>query len=130
MGSEELEISIKKKSLGIPKMHKGAISRKRSNINKPAENDVSLTHQNTIEGQKIPNCLEVIKIKKQSSHENQKNVRHLNGNDIDCKLVLPKRKEVKAKIVFNNGMFVEIDRKLFNCLEQKLRKEKVEEKKT
>merc|ERR1711915_155919 len=129
--SEELEISIKKKSLGIPKMHKGAdnISRKRSDINKPEENYVSLSHQTTIEGQKIPNGLEVIKIKKQSLQENQKNVQHLNGNDIDCKLVLPKRKEVKAKIVFNNGMFVEIDRKLFNCLEQKLRKEKVEEKK-
>merc|ERR1711915_1044101 len=72
--SEELEISIQKKSLGIPKMHKGAdyISRKRSDINKPAENDVSLTHQNSIEGQKIPNGLEVIKIKKQSLQENQK----------------------------------------------------------
>merc|ERR1711976_159424 len=64
-----------------------------------------------------------------SSHAHQKNVQQINGNDIDCKLVLPKRKEVKAKIVFNNGMFVEIDRKLFNCLEQKLRKEKFEEKK-
>jgi len=129
--SEELEISIKKKSLGIPKIHKEAdyISRKRSDINKPEENHVSLTHQNTIEGQKIPNGLEVIKIKNQSSQENQKNVQQINGNDIDCKLVLPKRKEVKAKIVFNNGMFVEIDRKLFNCLEQKLRKEKFEEKK-
>merc|ERR1711915_770853 len=126
---EELEISIKKKSLVIPKMHKEAdcISRKRSDINNSEENDISLTHQNTFEGKRIPNGLEVIKIKKQSSQENQKNVQHLNGNNIDCKLVLPKRKEVKAKIVFNNGMFVEIDRKLFNCLEQKLRREKVEE---
>jgi len=39
-------------------------------------------------------------------------------NCLDCKLILPRRKNEKAKIVFTNGMVVEIDRKVFNSLEQ------------
>jgi len=41
-------------------------------------------------------------------------------NCLDCKLILPQRKNEKAKIVFTNGMVVEIDRKVFNSLEQKI----------
>merc|ERR1712179_516441 len=39
-------------------------------------------------------------------------------NCLDCKLILPRRKNEKAKIVFTWGMVVEIDRKVFNSLEQ------------
>merc|ERR1711862_232416 len=41
-------------------------------------------------------------------------------NCLDCKLILPRRKTEKAKIVFTNGMVVEIDRKVFNSLEQNI----------
>jgi len=37
---------------------------------------------------------------------------------LDCKLILPKRKNEKARIVFANGIAVEIDRNIFNSLEQ------------
>merc|ERR1719317_866488 len=41
-------------------------------------------------------------------------------NCLDCKLILPRRKTEKAKIVFTNGMVVDIDRKVFNSLEQNI----------
>jgi len=41
-------------------------------------------------------------------------------NCLDCKLILPRRKNEKAKIVFTNGVIVEIDRKVFNSLEQQI----------
>merc|ERR1719317_1649919 len=41
-------------------------------------------------------------------------------NCLDCKLILPRRKTEKAKIVFTNGMAVDIDRKVFNSLEQNI----------
>lgn len=41
-------------------------------------------------------------------------------NDVDCKLILPRRKEEKARLVFSNGMFVEIERDLFNNFEHNI----------
>merc|ERR1719317_195439 len=41
-------------------------------------------------------------------------------NCLDCKLILPRRKTEKAKIVFTNGMVVDIDRNVFNSLEQNI----------
>jgi len=43
-----------------------------------------------------------------------------NGNDFACRLVLPKKKGEKAKIVFPNGLHVEIDRRMFHTLEQQI----------
>jgi len=43
-----------------------------------------------------------------------------NGNDFACRLVLPKKREEKAKIVFPNGLHVEIDRSMFHTLEQQI----------
>merc|ERR1719228_2306700 len=43
-----------------------------------------------------------------------------NGNDFACRLVLPKKSEEKAKIVFPNGLHVEIDRNVFHTLEQQI----------
>jgi len=47
-------------------------------------------------------------------------------NNFDCRLVLPRGKEEKAKIVFKNGLYVEIDRKMFQTLEQNICKTKPE----
>jgi len=41
-------------------------------------------------------------------------------NCLDCKLILPRKKTEKAKIIFTNGIVVEIDRKVFNSLEQNI----------
>jgi len=43
-----------------------------------------------------------------------------NGNDFACRLVLPKKRAEKAKIVFPNGLHVEIDRNIFHTLEQQI----------
>merc|ERR1719481_2135168 len=43
-----------------------------------------------------------------------------NENDFACRLVLPKKKGEKAKIVFPNGLHVEIDRSIFHTLEQQV----------
>merc|ERR1719481_1793875 len=47
-----------------------------------------------------------------------------NGNDFACRLVLPKKREEKAKIVFPNGLHVEIDRSMFNTLEQQIHRKR------
>merc|ERR1712106_1118733 len=41
-------------------------------------------------------------------------------DDINCRLILPRNKEENAKIVFNNGMAVEIAREVFNSLDHNL----------
>lgn len=46
------------------------------------------------------------------------------GNNVACRLILPKRKQEKARIVFDHGMYVEIDREMFKTLEQNIVKEK------
>eukprot|EP00092_Neocalanus_flemingeri_P032924 GFUD01035806.1.p1 GENE.GFUD01035806.1~~GFUD01035806.1.p1 ORF type:complete len:202 (+),score=55.89 GFUD01035806.1:30-608(+) len=47
-------------------------------------------------------------------------------DDIDCRLILPRKKEDKARIVFASGLYVEIDREVFRNLEQKILGEKPE----
>merc|ERR1719481_799560 len=47
-----------------------------------------------------------------------------NGNDFACRLVLPKKREEKAKIVFPNGLHVEIDRNMFHTLEQQMHRKR------
>eukprot|EP00092_Neocalanus_flemingeri_P031222 GFUD01033914.1.p1 GENE.GFUD01033914.1~~GFUD01033914.1.p1 ORF type:complete len:474 (+),score=137.70 GFUD01033914.1:145-1566(+) len=44
-------------------------------------------------------------------------------DDIDCKLILPGKKENKARIVFASGLYVEIEREVFRNVEQKIQRE-------
>jgi len=52
------------------------------------------------------------------------------GNNFNCKLLLPRKAEQKAKIVFPNGLYVEIDREVFDTLEQNVLKKTPECHKT
>eukprot|EP00092_Neocalanus_flemingeri_P104852 GFUD01134342.1.p1 GENE.GFUD01134342.1~~GFUD01134342.1.p1 ORF type:complete len:169 (+),score=50.28 GFUD01134342.1:73-507(+) len=47
-------------------------------------------------------------------------------DDIDCRLILPGKKEDKGRIVFASGLYVEIDREVFRNFEQKVLDEKPE----
>eukprot|EP00092_Neocalanus_flemingeri_P025431 GFUD01027571.1.p1 GENE.GFUD01027571.1~~GFUD01027571.1.p1 ORF type:complete len:321 (-),score=82.76 GFUD01027571.1:49-1011(-) len=49
-----------------------------------------------------------------------------NQSAIDCRLILPGKKEDKARIVFASGLYVEIEREVFRNLEQKILGEKPE----
>eukprot|EP00092_Neocalanus_flemingeri_P070131 GFUD01086045.1.p1 GENE.GFUD01086045.1~~GFUD01086045.1.p1 ORF type:complete len:551 (+),score=150.83 GFUD01086045.1:160-1812(+) len=51
-------------------------------------------------------------------------------DDIDCRLILPGKKEDKARIVFASGLYVEIDREVFRNVEQKILGEKPKYQKT
>jgi len=52
------------------------------------------------------------------------------GNNFNCKLLLPRKTEQKAKIVFPNGLYVEIDREVFDTLEQNILKKTPQHDKT
>eukprot|EP00092_Neocalanus_flemingeri_P045945 GFUD01051560.1.p1 GENE.GFUD01051560.1~~GFUD01051560.1.p1 ORF type:complete len:427 (+),score=119.16 GFUD01051560.1:113-1393(+) len=47
-------------------------------------------------------------------------------DEIGCRLILPRNKEDKARIVFASGLYVEIDREVFRNMEQKILGEKPE----
>jgi len=66
--------------------------------------------------QKKDNCssIEIIPVK----HTKVKSKISTGPECLDCKLILPKRKNEKARIVFTNGIAVEMDRNIFNSLEQ------------
>jgi len=66
--------------------------------------------------QKKDNCssIEIIPVK----HTKVKSKVSTGPECLDCKLILPKRKNEKARIVFTNGIAVEIDRNIFNSLEE------------
>eukprot|EP00092_Neocalanus_flemingeri_P031227 GFUD01033919.1.p1 GENE.GFUD01033919.1~~GFUD01033919.1.p1 ORF type:complete len:233 (+),score=54.96 GFUD01033919.1:87-701(+) len=50
-------------------------------------------------------------------------------HDINCRLILPRKKENKARIVFTSGLYVEVDRDLFGNLESKISREVPEQQK-
>ena len=65
--------------------------------------------------------IEIIPIKGQKDFKIDSQIENIKEtNDVDCKLILPRRKEEKARLVFTNGMLVEIDRDLFNNFEQNI----------
>eukprot|EP00092_Neocalanus_flemingeri_P027729 GFUD01030100.1.p1 GENE.GFUD01030100.1~~GFUD01030100.1.p1 ORF type:complete len:402 (+),score=137.39 GFUD01030100.1:115-1206(+) len=50
-------------------------------------------------------------------------------HDITCRLILPVKKEGKARIVFTTGLYVEVDRDVFRTLESKISREVPEQQK-
>eukprot|EP00092_Neocalanus_flemingeri_P031226 GFUD01033918.1.p1 GENE.GFUD01033918.1~~GFUD01033918.1.p1 ORF type:complete len:237 (+),score=68.55 GFUD01033918.1:87-713(+) len=50
-------------------------------------------------------------------------------DDIDCRLILPRKKEDKARIVFTTGLYVEVDRDAFRTVESKIYREGPEQQK-
>eukprot|EP00092_Neocalanus_flemingeri_P054255 GFUD01063892.1.p2 GENE.GFUD01063892.1~~GFUD01063892.1.p2 ORF type:complete len:124 (+),score=30.00 GFUD01063892.1:248-619(+) len=49
--------------------------------------------------------------------------------DITCRLILPVKKEGKARIVFTSGLYVEVERDLFSNFENKITREVPEHQK-
>jgi len=69
-------------------------------------------------------------IGKQNSSENMQLDELRKGNNYECRLLLPKKKEQSAKIVFPNGLHVDIERSLFINLEKQIfdKRHKIQEK--
>jgi len=65
-------------------------------------------------------------IGKQNSSQNLQLDELRKSNDYECRLLLPKKGEQNAKIVFPNGLHVEIERSLFINLEQQIFKKRHE----
>jgi len=59
-------------------------------------------------------------IVKQNSFQNLQLDELRKDNNFECRLLLPKKREQNAKIVFPNGLHVEIGRSLFTNLEQQI----------
>jgi len=103
----ELEISVKKKPYVILPL--------------PLE-DKEVNHEKALISKEKQ--VSVSKKVKETSNKTQKDdgikKQNVSLQDVSCKLVLPKQKGKKAKIIFENGMFVEIDRHHFTNFEQNL----------